>query len=99
MSEEEARIQESRDRSESTRRELLRRIGVAVSVASGAVLLTAQDAQHVHNAVAQDAAAQKGKYQPRALTAHEFATLERLAGLIIPADEHSRGALEAGAAD
>jgi gluconate 2-dehydrogenase gamma chain len=83
-----------------SRRDLLRHIGAAISLAAvGEEVLTAQDAQHVHNAVAQDAAAQKGKYQPKALTAHEFATLERLAGLIIPADEHSKGALEAGAAD
>ena len=82
-----------------SRRDLLRRIGAAISVAAAAELaLTAQDAQHVHNAVAQDTA-QRGKYQPKALTAHEFATLERLAGLIIPADEHSRGAVEAGAAN
>jgi gluconate 2-dehydrogenase gamma chain len=87
-----------------SRRDLLRHIGAACSaggLAAGVVtsVLTAQDAQHVHNAVAQDAAAQKGKYQPKALTTHEFATLERLAGQIIPADEHSKGALEAGAAD
>jgi gluconate 2-dehydrogenase gamma chain len=89
---------------EFSRRDLLRHIGAACTasgLAAGALtsVLSAQDAQHVHGAVAQDAAAQKGKYQPKALTAHEFATLERLSDLIIPADEHSKGALEAGAAD
>src|SRR5947199_10812628 len=83
-----------------SRRDLLRHIGAVISLAAaGEEVLTAQDAQHVHSAVAQDSAAQKGKYQPKALTAHEFATLERLADWIIPADEHSKGALEAGAAD
>jgi gluconate 2-dehydrogenase gamma chain len=85
---------------EYSRRDLLRHIGATVSLAAmGEQVLPAQDAQHVHQAVAQDKAAQKGPYKPKALTAHEFATLERLAGLIIPADEHSKGALEAGAAD
>lgn len=92
------------DDGDYSRRDLLRHIGAACSAGglAGGVLtsvLTAQDAQHVHNAVAQDTAAQKGKYQPKALTAHEFATLERLSSLIIPADEHSKGAWEAGAAD
>ena len=80
-----------------SRRDLLRRIGASVSLAVGAELLPAQDAQHVHQAVAQDKAG--GPYKPKALTAHEYATLRRLADLIVPADAHSKGALEAGAAD
>jgi hypothetical protein len=83
-----------------SRRDLLVRIGAAVSVAAaGEQVLDAQDSQHVHEAVAQEKTAQKGPYKPKALTAHEYATLQRLSDLIIPADEHSKGALEAGAAD
>jgi len=82
-----------------SRRALLRRVAAALSLAGGGgALLSAQDAQHVHQAVAADQAAQKGPYQPKALTPHEYATLERLSGLILPADEHSPGAIEAGAA-
>ena len=77
-----------------SRRDLLRAIGAALA-AQGA--LTAQDTQHVHHTVMQAKAA--GRYQPKALTAHEFAILQRLADLILPADERSPGALEAGAAD
>jgi len=44
-------------------------------------------------------AAQSAPYHPKALTEHEFATLRRLADLIIPADDRSLGALAAGAAD
>jgi gluconate 2-dehydrogenase gamma chain len=81
-----------------SRRDLLRHIGATISLAAaGAEVLPAQDAQHVHQAVTQDKAA--GPYKPKALTAHEFATLRKLADLIIPADEHSKGALEAGASD
>jgi hypothetical protein len=54
----------------------------------------------VHEAVAQEkSAAPKGEYQPKCFTAHEFKTLERLSDLIIPADDHSPGALEAHAAE
>jgi gluconate 2-dehydrogenase gamma chain len=84
--------------SEYSRRDLLLRIGAGMSLAAmGESLLPAQETQHVHQAVADDKA--KGPYQPKALTAHEYATLRRLADLIVPADEHSQGALEAGAAD
>ena len=85
---------------DQSRRDLLKQIGAAVSLAGmGQALLPAQEVQHVHQALAQDKAVQKGKYQPKALTAHEYATLQRLSDLIIPADEHSKGALEAAAAD
>jgi len=85
---------------DQSRRDLLKQIGAAVSLAGmGQALLPAQEVQHVHQALAQDKAVQKGKYQPKALTAHEYATLQRLSDLIIPADEHSKGALEAGAAE
>jgi len=81
-----------------SRRDLLRHIGASISLAAmGADVLPAQEAQHVHQAVTQEKAA--GPYKPKALTAHEYATLRKLADLIIPADEHSKGALEAGAAD
>lgn len=84
--------------SELTRRDWLR-IGASMSLAAGGEgLLQAQDAQHVHQAVAGAKAAGKGAYKPVALTSGEYATLERLAELIIPTDERSAGAREAGAA-
>jgi hypothetical protein len=83
-----------------SRRDLLVQIGVSASLAAaGESVLSAQQSEHVHQAVAANKAAAKGRYQPKALTAHEYATLQRLADLIIPADEHSPGALQAGAAD
>jgi hypothetical protein len=66
---------------------------------AGAAVLSAQDAQHVHEVVAQERLSAPGRYQPKALTAHEYATLQRLSDWIIPADEHSPGALAANAAD
>jgi gluconate 2-dehydrogenase gamma chain len=85
--------------SDYSRRDLLVRIGGALSLAAaGENVLPAQDAQHVHEALAADKSALKGSFQPKALTAHEYATLEHLSGLIVPADEHSPGAIQAGAA-
>src|SRR3954464_13829651 len=76
-----------------SRRDLLARLS------AGLAAVTVADAQHVHESVAAQKAAQKGPYKPKALTAHEYATLQRLSDLIIPADEHSPGALAAAAAD
>jgi gluconate 2-dehydrogenase subunit 3-like protein len=48
------------------------------------------------------AAAEKlttGSYKPKALNAHEYSTLQKLADIIVPADEHSPGAVESGAAE
>src|SRR5579872_2671644 len=80
--------------SEYSRRDLLRHIGASITLAAGEQMLSAQDVQHVHNAVAAEV-----RYTPKALNAHEFATLQRLADLIVPADQRSPGALEAKAAD
>ena len=76
--------------SDQSRRELLR--NVALSVVAGALPL---EAQHVHAMAAQEKAA--GPYKPKAFTDHEWKTLIRLADLIIPGDDHSPGAVEAGA--
>lgn len=75
-----------------SRRDLMARL------AAGAMLIGTADAQHVHEAVTKEKAAQ-GAYTPKALTAHEYATLRKLSDYVIPADEHSPGALAAGAAD
>ena len=83
-----------------SRRELLRGLGISTALAtSSAGLVTLEAAQHAHNAVAENKSAAKGEYTPKCFTAHEFQTLRRLSDLIIPADDHSPGALEAGAAE
>ena len=76
-----------------SRRDLLRRVGASLTLAAaGERVLAAQEVQHVHQAVAEEHAA-TGQYQPKALTAHEYATLQHLAEWIVP------GATEAHAAD
>src|SRR4051794_8303700 len=81
--------------SEYSRRDWLRNVALAVA---GAEALSAQDGQHVHEMAAKESDAKSGRYQPKALTAHEYATLERLTDLIIPPEGKSPGALAAGAA-
>jgi hypothetical protein len=84
---------------EISRRNLLRGLSISAALAtSGAGLVTLEAAQHAHNAVAEEKSTYKG-FTLKAFTAHEFKTLQRLADLIIPADEHSPGALQAGAAE
>ena len=80
--------------SEITRRDVLQRLALAIA-AAGAI--DALDAREAHAAARQAAAAAGGKYAPKALSAHEFATLERLTDLIIPADDKP-GALQADVA-
>lgn len=77
--------------SDLTRRDVLQRLALAFVVA-GAV--DPVDARAAHAAARQAAASTGGRYRPKALTTPEYATLERLTDLIIPADGKP-GALQA----
>jgi gluconate 2-dehydrogenase gamma chain len=77
--------------SDMSRRDALQRLALAIA-AAGAI--DTVDAHEAHEATRQAAAAAGGKYAPKALSAHEFATLARLTDLIIPADDKP-GALQA----
>lgn len=78
--------------SDVSRRDLLRNIALSATLGG----LTADAAQHVHQ-IAREEKAATGDYKPKLFTAHEFQTVQRLADLIIPADDVSKGALDAGA--
>lgn len=78
---------------EVSRRVMLKRI--AAAVASTGVLDLASG-QHVHKAVSHEKQ-RSGEYTPQAFHAGEYETLQRLSELIIPADDHSGSALDAGA--
>jgi gluconate 2-dehydrogenase gamma chain len=84
-----------------SRRDLLRVIGSSmVLTTSGSGVLSPALAQHVHAAMAEAKSLSGGAdYQPKCFTRHNFLTLKKLADLIIPADEHSPGASDAGAAE
>jgi gluconate 2-dehydrogenase gamma chain len=81
--------------SERSRRDVLRDVGLAVLAA---VPAASAAGQQVHQMAAEESAARGGTYRPKLFTAHEFATLERLTDLILPADGDSPGAVAAGAA-
>jgi gluconate 2-dehydrogenase gamma chain len=78
--------------SEVTRRDLLQRI--ALSITAGQLSLEA--AQHVHG-IAADEKAAHGVYKAKALNAHEYKTLEKLADYIVPPEGAVGGATAAGA--
>jgi gluconate 2-dehydrogenase gamma chain len=77
---------------EVTRRDLLRGIALSATALGGVSL---EAAQLVHGIAAAERAA--GSYKPKGFTQHEFHTLQKLADYIVPADDHSSGAVEAGA--
>ena len=74
-----------------TRRDALQRLALAIAAAG---VIDGLDAREAHAAAHQAAATAGGRYLPKALSAHEFATLERLTDLIVPADDKP-GALQA----
>jgi Gluconate 2-dehydrogenase subunit 3 len=76
--------------SEVTRRELLQRLAATIATAGAIDRLAAQE---VHHLVMQ-ATATGTSYAPKALTSHEFHTLERLTDRIIPAESNQPGAVQ-----
>ena len=81
--------------SDISRRDALRRLGLVLA-ATGFVDRAA--AQEVHRMAGEARAAAGGMYSPKALSAHDYKTLERLTDLIIPVEKGAPGALAAGAA-
>jgi gluconate 2-dehydrogenase gamma chain len=81
-----------------SRRDILRTL--AVGAISGSVLriIPAEAAAYVHQTVHKEkSAAPAGNYTPKYFSAPQYAALLVLCDMIIPKDEKSGGALEAGA--
>jgi hypothetical protein len=80
-----------------SRRDILRTLAVT---AAGSVLqvIPAEAAEYVHQMVHKEkAAAPAGAYTPKYFSPAQYATLQFLCDAIIPKDEKSGGAVEAGA--
>jgi hypothetical protein len=77
----------------ATRREIIRGLALALTTSG---ILDLEAAQHVHNAASGERKT-IGSYTPKAFTAHEYATVRRLAEIIVPADDISGSAVDAGA--
>jgi len=81
-----------------SRRDILRTL--AAGAVSGSVLqvIPAEAAELAHQMVMADkAASPAGKYVPKYFSPHQYETLTTLCDAIIPRDDHSGGAVEAGA--
>lgn len=80
-----------------SRRDVLRTL--AIGAAGGSVLqaVPLQAAEHVHKMIAREKSHAAGAYRPKYFSAHQYQTLTVLCDSIIPSDEHSAGAVEAGA--
>src|SRR5271154_6196343 len=74
--------------SKMTRRETLS----AIAALALAGPLELAEAQHVHQAAAEDAKTAGGVYPPKALTRHEFDSLRVLCELIVPGASKGRAA-------
>jgi hypothetical protein len=80
-----------------TRRDILKTLGVGAVGGSVLSVIPAQAAEYAHHMVEQEKAAAAGGYTPKYFSAHQYKTLQALCQAIIPPDEHSGGAMEAGA--
>ena len=78
-----------------SRRDMLRNIALAVTAVAGGQLKL-EAAQHVHQQ-AKEEKKKGGTYHPKLFNEHEYATISRLSELIVPADEVSGSAKDAGA--
>jgi gluconate 2-dehydrogenase gamma chain len=80
-----------------SRRDVLRNL--AMGAAGGSVLkvIPAEAAALAHEMVQAEKSSPAGKYTPKYFSAHEYLTLVSLCDAIIPRDEVSGGAVEAGA--
>jgi len=79
-----------------TRRDVLKTLSAGVVAGSVLKVIPAQAAEYAHRMVLQEKA-KSGAYQPKFFTAHQYAMLRSLCQTIIPPDDHSGGAIEAGA--
>lgn len=81
-----------------TRRDILRTLAFGAVGGSVLQVIPAEAAEYIHQMVHKEkAAAPAGKYTPKYFSAAQYATLIALCDAIIPRDEKSGGAVEAGA--
>jgi len=81
-----------------SRRDILRSLVVGAAGGSVLQMIPAQAAEYAHGLIQKEkAASAAGKYVPKYFPAHQYETLTSLCDTIIPKDERSGGAVEAGA--
>ncbi len=81
-----------------TRRNILKTLGLGVATTSVLSVIPAEAAEHTHQMVAaEQAASPAGAYAPKFFNPRQWTMLQQLCQTIIPADDRSGGAMEAGA--
>ena len=80
-----------------SRRDVLKSLSMGVMAGSVLRVIPAQAAEYAHAIIQADKAATGGQYKPKYFSEHQYETLRALCRAIIPADEKSGGAIEAGA--
>jgi gluconate 2-dehydrogenase gamma chain len=81
-----------------TRRDILKTLAVGAVGGSVLQVIPAEAAEYIHQMVHKEkATAPAGKYTPKYFSASQYATLIVLCDTVIPKDEKSAGAVEAGA--
>jgi len=79
-----------------SRRDALRTISAGATAGSLWSVIPLEAAAHAHKMVREEKA-RAASYTPKFFDAHQYKTLQSLCQTIIPPDEHSGGAIEAGA--
>jgi hypothetical protein len=81
-----------------SRRDVLRNLAVGAAGGSVLKMIPAKAAQLAHELIDKEKATSPGgKYKPKYFSSHQYETLSQLCDLILPKDEASGGAIEAGA--
>jgi len=81
-----------------SRRDILKSLGMTAIAGSVLRVIPLEAAEYAHRMVnAEKAATADQVYAPKFFSAHFYKTLQSLCATIIPSDDESKGALEAGA--
>jgi len=79
-----------------TRRDILKSLTLTAVTGSVLRVIPLQAAEYAHRMITAEKSAAKA-YAPKFFSAHDYKTLQTLCQTIIPADENTGGAIEAGA--
>lgn len=81
-----------------SRRDILKSLTITAVTGSVLRVIPLEAAEYAHRMVhAEKAAAETHAYAPKFFSAHDYKTLQTLCQTIIPSDDTSKGAIEAGA--
>ncbi len=81
-----------------TRRDILKTLAIGAVGGSVLQVIPAEAAEYIHQVVRKEkAASPSGKYVPKYFSPHQYETLTALCDAILPKDDRSAGAVEAGA--